>query len=213
MSDKKLYILETSEELFGSQKRNVIIALSAENETEALAKMTKIIETDNPPINESEKPQPKVEDTGLELIKKDIVLPKLKGALINEAKDTFKNWIDSDFKNWNLNSKTSSKETKVSVYEITKDGTFEDIFSWFNYNSLDELVMTQGQIIEFCKNHKEELGQNWYNFFLIKENGEYFVVLVSVYSDGLSVYVNRLEHDSVWHAGFRHRVFVPQLDI
>jgi hypothetical protein len=212
MSDKKLYILETSEELFGSQKRNVIIALSAENETEALAKMTKIIETDNPPINESEKPQPKVEDTGLSLLKENITLPELKGALISEANDVFKSYIDRDFKNWNLNSKTSSKETKVNVYEITKDGTFEDIFSRFNYNSLDELVMTQGQIIEFCGSHQNELNQDYSNFFLIKENGEYFVVFVRVYPGGLGVDVDRLGRDGVWDGEYRHRVVSPQLD-
>jgi hypothetical protein len=73
--------------------------------------------------------------------------------------------------------------------------------------------MTQGQIIEFCKNHKEELGQNWYNFFLIKENDEYFVADVHVHSDGLKAVVVRFVNGDVWSAEFRLRVFVPQLDI
>jgi len=153
-----------------------------------------------------------VDYTSLNLIYKNIVLPKLKGALISEAKDIFKSYIDSDFENWNLNSKTSSKETKINVHEITKDGTLKEIFGRFNCD-LDKLVMTQGQIIEFCKNHKEELGQNWYNFFLIKENDEYFVADVHVHSDGLKAVVVRFVNGDVWSAEFRLRVFVPQLDI
>lgn len=127
-------------------------------------------------------------------------------GLISKSSKVFKSYIDSDFTNWSLNEK--QKPTKIinlNVFELTKDSTFKEIFT-----RPDKMIMTQSQIIEFCKNHKERLS-DYYTFFLIKVNDEYFVVRVRVNSDGLSVRVHRFEDDYVWHAEYRRRLVAPQL--
>jgi len=133
-------------------------------------------------------------------------------AYISDAKKTFKSFIDSNFKNWGLNhSGQATAETLLDVSEMIGDGTFVQIFTGITPD-LDKIVMTQAQIIRFCEKHPTWLRQEGYaTFFLTKVNGEYFVVDVRVYSDGLNVYVSRLESGHVWHGEYRHRVVVPQL--
>jgi len=133
-------------------------------------------------------------------------------AYISDAKKTFKSGIDGDFKNWGLNqSGPATAETLLDVSEMTSDGTFVQIFTGIT-SDLEKLVMTQAQIIRFCEKHPTWLRQEGYaTFFLTKVNGEYFVVSVYVISGGLDVNVDRLEDDSVWGGGSRHRVVAPQL--
>jgi hypothetical protein len=131
---------------------------------------------------------------------------------IADSKSTFKSFIDSNFKNWELNNKGEGKpETEVLLYEMARDATFSRMFNFLN-SDLDKLVLTQEQIVRFCEKYPTKLRQNGYGtFFLIKENNEYFVVYVYVFSDGLRVSVYRFVFDGVWDASFRHRVVVPQL--
>ena len=133
-------------------------------------------------------------------------------AYISDAKKTFKSFINSDFKNWGLNqSSPATAETLLDISEMTSDGTFVQIFTGITPD-LEKLVMTQAQIIRFCEKHPTWLRQEGYaTFFLTKVGDEYFVVRVFVYSDGLRVYVDRLENGSVWSGGYRHRVVSPQL--
>jgi hypothetical protein len=136
-------------------------------------------------------------------------------ALISKAKNTFKSSIDFDFTNFKLNKAgIATYETLLDVYEMANDATFVQMFSELN-SDLDKLAMTQAQIIRFCEKHPTWLRQEGYpTFFLIKVNGEYFVVCVSMGSGGLDVHVYRLEDDSVsvWGAEHRHRVVAPQLE-
>jgi len=131
---------------------------------------------------------------------------------ISDAKRVFKSYIDGDFKNWGLNqSGPATAETLLDVSEMTSDGTFVQIFTGIT-SYLDKIVMTQAQIIRFCEKHPTWLRQEGYaTFFLTKVNGEYFVVDVSVLSDGLEVNVFRLERDNVWIGEYHHRVVSPQL--
>lgn len=133
-------------------------------------------------------------------------------AYISDAKEIFKSFIDSDFKNWGLNqSGPATAETLLDVSEMTSDGTFIQIFTGIS-SDLEKLVMTQAQIIRFCEKHPTWLRQEGYaTFFLTKVNGEYFVVRVYVYSDGLLVRVFRLESGHVWFGECPLRVVVPQL--
>jgi len=132
--------------------------------------------------------------------------------ILGEAKDVFPSGIDSDFKNWGLNVEgVPTKKTKVSVFEMIKDGDFRQLFGSFGEN-LDRLCLTQAQIKQFCKKHGDWLRADGYaTFFLFKVNGEYFVAYVRVFSDGLSVRVDRFSDGSVWSAEYQHRVVVPQL--
>jgi len=128
------------------------------------------------------------------------------------AKNVFKSYIDSDFKNFGLNQPgLATAETLVDVSEIVENATFTQIFTSIT-TDLDKLVLTQNQIIRFCEKHPTWLRQDGYGtFFLIKENNEYFVVSVYVYSNGLLVIVLRLVSFIVWFGVYRHRVVSPQL--
>lgn len=136
-----------------------------------------------------------------------IEMPETVGKkVIATASDVFA-WIDSDFKDWNTqkNPLTGRHAQNLDVMELTKDSTFAQIFT-----DPENMRLTQEQIIEFCKNHKEDLSQ-WCTFFLFKANNEFFVARVDVRGGGLDVDVYRFSHAYVWYAEFRRRFVIPQL--
>ncbi|HTX87315.1 MAG TPA: hypothetical protein VMC41_04615 [Candidatus Nanoarchaeia archaeon] len=104
----------------------------------------------------------------------------------------------------------ATPQMKVAVYELVRDAKFVDIFTSLS-SDLDRLCLTQGQIIEFCRNHSEDLSRDGITSFLFKVNGEYFVADVRVRSDGLYARVCRFGDGGVWRGGYRPRVVVPQL--
>jgi len=180
-----------------------IYRLATPEGAETLEKVAKVINDDFQ----------KAKNAFLKLISgtESLVIEALDGkAIIVNAKLVFKSYIDSDFKNWNLdNVGQVTDETSFNVYEMTKNATFAQIFSSLADN-LDRLLVTQSQIISFCEKYPGCLRQDGYGtFFLIKENGKYFVVNVHVVGDGLGVSVGRLEYDFVWSAGGRHRLVAP----
>lgn len=139
---------------------------------------------------------------------KDIVLNPQKPSLI--SKSSVFVYKDSDFKNWNLDNDTPAKKMTLEVREMTSDSNYKDMFS--ELGDLDVVALTQGQIIAFCKEHKESLRQDgWATLFLFKNGSEFFVADVDVQSDGLNVHVYRFGNDSVWAAELSHRMVVPQL--
>lgn len=132
---------------------------------------------------------------------------------IVKAEEVFIRGIDRDFKNWGCDVKADpTKAVNVHVYEMIKDGTFTQIFGGLSDN-LDELCLTQDQIIQFCEMYKKWLRTDGCaTFFLFKVNGEFFVARVDVNSDGtLDASVYRFSYGNVWSADYRHRVVVPQL--
>lgn len=133
--------------------------------------------------------------------------------IIAEAGDLFNGYLDSDFVNWNTNVKGNPTEAQnVQVHEMTKDGTFEQIYGSLG-TDLNALCLSQAQIIQFVKNHRKWLRTDGYGtFFLFKVGEEFFVAYVFVYSDGsLHAYVYRFSYDLVWRAEYRRRFVVPQL--
>lgn len=144
----------------------------------------------------------------------ELKIPATTGkATLVKAKNTFCSGIDSDFKNWGTDKAGVAKEeAQVSVYELVRHARFAEMFNSLS-TDLDELCLTQDQIIEFCKTHTSWLRKKGYGtFFLFKVNNEFFVCRVRVYGDGLCAYVNRLAYVSVWNADYAHRVVVPQLN-
>jgi hypothetical protein len=133
-------------------------------------------------------------------------------ATIARAKNTFKSYIDNDFKNWGLDTPgLATPEILLDVHELIQDANFSQIFNSLN-SDLDRLVLTQAQIIRFCEKHPTWLNQEGNaTFFLTKVNGEYLVVRVSVLSDGLGVSVGRFGYGGVWNAGYGPRLVAPQL--
>lgn len=129
-----------------------------------------------------------------------------------QARKTFPGWIDDDFKNWNLDKQgMATEETTVQVHEPVRNATFAQMFGSLG-NDLDKLCLTQHQIKAFCEKYSNWLcTDNYTTFFLLKVEDQFFVARVNVSSDGLCVYVYRLEHGCVWRAGRHYRVMLPQL--
>jgi hypothetical protein len=149
----------------------------------------------------------------MKTLTQNLIIPATTGKrTIAKASGVFPGWIDSYFKNRNLdNPGEKTEELKVKVQEMDKDATFAQIFT-----KPEEMCLTQSQIIYFCEGFPQQLRTDGYaTFFLFKEkNGEYFVA--SVYFDGsgqLEAYVYGLSHDYVWSAGDRGRVVLPQLTV
>ncbi len=135
-------------------------------------------------------------------------------SLLSEASDVF-SWIDKDFKNYGADERgPATKETRVQVFEMSKDATFKDMFGSLSSN-LETLCLTQAQIKEFVKMHRTWLRTDGYGtFFLFKSNNNFFVALVGVGSGGtLRVGVFRLEYSLVWYAGGRRCLVAPQLAV
>lgn len=131
--------------------------------------------------------------------------------VIAHASDVF-SWIDPDFENWktNVSVKGTTLPTTFDIYELTEDKTLAQIFT-----DPKKQFMTQSQIIEFCKNHKDQLRDDGYgNLFLFKVDKKFFVVSVYVRSVGkLRASVRHLDNDSVWYTECRRRVVIPQLPL
>lgn len=136
-------------------------------------------------------------------------------------------WFSPDFKKFGLDQPSQSTEkVNVIVHEIMSDGTFLDIFSRINQDP-SKLVMTMSNILDFCEQHRDKLRQDGFGTFFLTEKrlnifqkicqkllnrkSGYFVASVHVHSDGLYVYVYRLEDGRVWAGESRHRVVSPQL--
>ncbi len=119
--------------------------------------------------------------------------------------------IDSDFKNYGANEKgVLTPKIPLEVHEQVKDGKFSQIFGSLN-SDLDKLCLTQDQILNFIKNHKNWLRTDGYStFFLFKSEKKFFVADVGVGSDGLYVRVHYLANPEVWRAVYRSRFVFPQ---
>lgn len=131
---------------------------------------------------------------------------------IARAHDVFVSGIDSDFVAWGLDvSGQRTKATKAIVYEITKDGTFAEIFGSLE-RSLDSLCWTQSQIVDFVEAWDRLREDGRTTFFLFKVGNKFFVAHVNVPSRGsLYVDVYRFSYGRVWSAVCHHRFAVPQL--
>lgn len=145
----------------------------------------------------------------------DIIIPACDGsATLAQAKETFLSYIDSDLKNWGLDKAgIATEKTTVQVYELVKDATFAQMFGSIGVD-LDKLCLTQHQIKTFCEKHTKWLRTNGdATLFLFKEEGQFFVADVRVYSNGLGVLVLRFGDEHVWIADYWHRLVVPQLTV
>ncbi len=144
----------------------------------------------------------------------EIVIPATEGKrTIGDAKETFLAGIDADFKNWGANKSCGARlAIPVKVHEMAKDATFSQMFSSLGEEKT-KFSFTHDQIITFCEKHRQWLRTDGYGtFFLFESESNFFVAYVRFDDHGrLSVFVLRFEYSSVWRAGRRHRLFVPQL--
>ena len=145
----------------------------------------------------------------IRLVSVDEIIEALDGkTTIAKADKIFNAYIDTSFKKWKLDKPgVATKETGVKGYELIQDANFITIFGQFN--NLDEACFTQAQIVRFCEKYPSRLKRDCNNFFLFKENDEYFLACVLVESNDLLVFVNRLSRSSIWLAVDCHHLFVP----
>ncbi len=146
--------------------------------------------------------------TKLELIK-TIELESTKGTkLIRDARYVFSGYISSGFDEYIEKSKATGR-IQMNVSQMMEDSTFKDMFPF-----PEKQLVTQEQIIEFCKNYKDLLRKDGYaTFFLFKNKGEFFVARVGFGGDGrLEVGVSPFSSDGVWGAECQYLVVSPQLD-
>lgn len=147
----------------------------------------------------------------------ELILPALNGQrTIAQAGDVFyfKKCLDPNFKNWDLNHPSKkTEETKVQIFKIKQNALLSEMFKSLT-DDLDQLCLTQDQIISFCEKYPNHLRQDGYIIlFLFKEKDEYFVADVLVCCDDLMVYVYRFVFDGVWDADYHRRLVVPQLKL
>lgn len=161
----------------------------------------------------------KVEETRrqfLQLISggKSLAVDAVEGTeILADAKDMFPAGIDSDLKNWGADEPGQlTAETPVDVYEMKQNATFSQMFGELSAD-VKKLCLTQHQIKDFVKKHRNWLRTEGYaTFFLFESNGNFFVAGVGFGSgDRLFVGVVRFGRSVVWSAEDRHRVVVPQL--
>ncbi len=99
------------------------------------------------------------------------------------------------------------------VYELTRDGAYARIFESLGENWRARLL-TQGQIVAFCREHSDSLRLGGYgNFFPFQVEGltEIFVARVDVVGGQLKVNCDYLTYDyGGWAADELHRVVVLQ---
>ncbi len=151
-------------------------------------------------------PTPRLISDGYELT----IEPASGQMLIGESQMLFTAGISPSFKNWDLNKPSvATKKTTFRVYETCGNGNFLQYFVSLT-NDTNDLAMTQEQIISICTMYPEWLRQEEYmNLFLIKMDGAYLVVNITVKADCLSASVNHLGGSKTFEGSDKHRVFVP----
>jgi len=138
--------------------------------------------------------------------------PTEASTTIAGATDVFK-WIDPDLKKWGLDKLSiKNAHSVLDINEMKKSGTFNQLYG--SIGNIHDQVLTQGQVVEFCRDNSDKLQQGgWGTFFLIqRDDGELSVADVLVDDSGLEVLVFQFEDDFVWHGEGTRRLVIPQLE-
>ncbi len=156
----------------------------------------------------------------LDVEKREVTIESTDGnKLIYNAKTIFKAGINSEFNNWPLTKKgPETKKTLVSIYELFRDGFGKEVFNSFGVD-LEELVLTQNQINNFCETQPDWFCDDHYmTLFLAKEdsdkpaiNENLLVVFIGAYSDGLYIFSFPFDTLAIGRGNVRHFVVVPQI--
>jgi len=141
----------------------------------------------------------------LECISKqeDLVLTVDSSLVINSDPSDFRiekvkypfYWVDPNFRDWDLDEyRWIESTTHVAVYRATSGIlTLDQIF-----NNLENDVVSQRDIIEFCIKYPEWLGQGEIlTYFLIEENNQFFMPNLGVYSFGTRVRLKKYPSNQV----------------
>jgi hypothetical protein len=143
----------------------------------------------------------------------NLVIEALDGSMyIVDAEDTFTSHIEGDFKAWALiGCNVATPETIVDVDEIVSDAILAQIFFGLTHD-LEKIVMTQHQIIVFCRKYPHWLREEKFStFFLTKVRREYLVIRVGISNSGPGASVIRFGDSKVLDGEARRRVVYPRL--
>jgi hypothetical protein len=145
---------------------------------------------------------------------RDVIIRPTKGLrTIAKADNIFHAGIDSDFVKYktNVGSKATNK-MEVQIFEQIHDGKLVQLFADFG-KPMDDLCMTQDQIISFIEGHDKLLSTNgWGTLFLSKVQSWHCVAAVGRNEKGIYVYMFRLFHGGhTLLAKDEHRIVIPQM--
>ena len=158
---------------------------------------------------------------------RELIIPAIDGKRnFFMARQFFNGFLDEDFDRWGLNIASSpTPEMSVKMYNMVGHGSFEWIYGGAG-RSLDELALTQAQVVWFIENLPRGFYENGCTtFFLLfkekvkdtmtnEETIQFFVALVFAVSvNSFFTFILRFSSDFVWHARSRLRFVLPQLKV
>ncbi len=109
---------------------------------------------------------------------------------------------EDDFKNFtDFEESFSNEKTQTAGFKLVCDSKFVQIFTSISCN-LDQLCLTQNQIIEFVRDNRKWMSKNCnMAFFLFRDAQNYFVAMVLIDANtAASVFVDPLGSKKVWEA-------------
>lgn len=130
-------------------------------------------------------------------------------------------YIDNDFRRWNLDIPSApTPPTMVGIHRLVRSSDLESIFVGLT-GRLRSSCLTQGQIIDFCKNHHTLLlNRGIGTFFLFMTGDNYFasdVFIQEIYRPQpgekpevrLSITVHNLSSYSNWDSKYKYQFVIP----
>ena len=145
----------------------------------------------------------------------DIIIGSTTGnETIADARGVF-NYIHPDFKvrGTDVPSGVATEAAHAKVYKMQRNATLAQTFR--SLGRIRALSWQQGQVIAFCREHRDKLRQEGFGTFFpfkVKGRTRSFVACVCVGGARLDVAVFNLNYKDAWKAQAHRRVVVPQLD-
>lgn len=160
-------------------------------------------------------PQEKVLKTYLRFQLSLTIAPTKGDVTIAEATEVFTGYVDPNFQKWGTSQAGADTEaTLVDVLEMSKDGIYKQLFGSLG-RDVRSLCLSQPQIVEFCRSHREHLRQEGFGtFFLFEVNNELLVANVHVVEGRLRAYIDFFARSNdAKDSGCRHRFVVKQQSV
>jgi hypothetical protein len=141
-------------------------------------------------------------------LKQKLGLPATDGSVNLKNSGLFGKCLDPDYINWDLNKKQkATKAQGIKAYRLMADVRFKKMFAFFNKN-IDELCLTQNQIVDYCEKYKNHLKSCRSVFVPFKENREYFIANVYLVDEKYCASIFPLNDYFNWLKSFNHLLIV-----
>ncbi|MBI2482048.1 MAG: hypothetical protein HYV76_00550 [Candidatus Vogelbacteria bacterium] len=104
-----------------------------------------------------------------------------------EARDVFA-FIDSVFSELNTGAcRDTSPPIAVAVREMRPNVTYRQIIESLSGGTLDDFVLPEDKIIQFCLDHRDWLSRDYYTVFFFRTGNQFSAACVSLRDDGQSI--------------------------